>query len=72
MSMGCTNAGDFLLNPSDRVDLATDCAAPFNPKADVAQNRGRRARAVTFMVAVDVVVATVVLEQRFECTADDV
>lgn len=58
------------MNPSDRVDLATDCAAPFNPKADVAQNRGRRARAVTFMVAVAVAIATVDLEQGFEGTAD--
>ena len=51
MSIGCTMAGDFA-KPTDRVDLATDCAAPFNPKAEVAQNKGRRASAVTFMMLV--------------------
>lgn len=52
MSTGCTKAGDFMANPCDRVDLATAWAAPFNPKAEVAQNKGRRARAVTFMMGV--------------------
>lgn len=67
--MAWTN-GDFFTNPADWVDLISDCAAPFKPKAEeVAAKMVSKARGVTFMVT-ELLLATDSDAELVMCNAD--